>query len=192
MARWLVVVACLVGCSFHPGTLIDARTRDGTELDGRAGDADVTDGDPIGGIDGAIDAPACPPGYTFNATTSSWYRYATAASVSWTAAQADCDDDGFGTHLVVIETTGENDVIDTMVVSGEPWLGMSDRIAEGTWRWVTGPQLGFVDWISGNPNGGTNQNCGEFNGAGWHDDACTVSQPFICECDGTEPDSNAF
>ena len=39
---------------------------------------------------------------------------------------------------------------------------------------------------TGEPNGGKNENCGEFRFGGWNDHICTEKRPFICKVKGKE------
>jgi hypothetical protein len=182
--------ACAVAACSFPGTA----PRDGSP----PADEDASAVDAVVGVDAvddaapAPDAPrACPASYMVVGATGSAYRFV-ATAMTWPLAEAACEADGPGIHLAVIDDSAENDVAMTFV-SGEPWIGLSDRRIEGVWRWVTGPSpSGFTDWVPPNPNGATNQNCGELNGGGWHDDSCNVVQPFLCECDGLAPDPAAF
>lgn len=70
------------------------------------------------------------------------------------------------------------------------WLGATDEVQEGTWRWVDGTLMTYTNWANGEPNnsGGnehyletyTNNNAGK-----WNDlpNSATQIDGFICEWD---------
>lgn len=188
LAQLLAPTIAVAACSFPGKEAIDGpRAGEDALAPDAGGDAPLApDGMPV-----ADAAPPCPPAYTAVTAAGSAYRFV-ATTVTWAMAEAACEADGPGIHLAVIGDSAENDLVMTLV-SGEPWIGLTDRRIESVWRWVTGPALsGFTDWVPPNPGGGTAQNCAELNGGGWHDDACDVPQPFLCECDGLSPDPSAF
>jgi len=76
---------------------------------------------------------------------------------SWAEANERCK--RMGGRLVSIESKKESDfllekVIPRQMFRGEDnvWLGASDADAEGDWRWVTGNNLRFALWKTGEPN----------------------------------------
>src|SRR5688572_8820266 len=109
----IVAAACLPACEFDPRGLDPGRpggdggvVRDGApldQLDGRPGDAG-----PDAGPDGRDDDD-CPADYVPGPDgpgRGSSYRYIQAGA-GWLTAEADCEDDGEGTHLVTIEDAAE-------------------------------------------------------------------------------------
>ena len=63
-------------------------------------------------------------------------------------------------------------------------MGMSDKISEGTWLYnSTGSTMSYTNWNSGEPNGGTNENCiimVASNGV-WVDVSCNGAYSTMCE-----------
>ena len=172
-----------------------------TGADGAAGDAPSDGGiDPsvdagadasVPPIDAGVDAPppppdaaapTCPGGYVAVDGLASRYRVVTSQYRRWTGAEADCEDDGAGTHLVVLDSAAELALLDARL--GETfWVGVSDRVNEGTWRTVTGvPAL--LPWNSGEPNDILGEDCGEIAGGGLNDLDCGAFRRYVCECDG--------
>lgn len=52
-------------------------------------------------VDALMQAPGCPTGYYVISGQSGGYRYVT-TQADWLTAEQDCDDDGSGTHLVIV------------------------------------------------------------------------------------------
>ena len=75
---------------------------------------------------------------------------------------------GLGGYLATSATQGENDFIVwvslTFGSSNRVWLSISDKGTDGTWRFASGPEknqvLDFLNWDTGEPNGGVTQNYG--------------------------------
>jgi len=178
-------------CSFDDTGCPDGR-RYG-ELSGpNAGQCVTSDVD--AGIDAAIDAPldapSCPSTYVAMGTSS--YRLVTTLA-TWAAAQADCADDGFGTHLVVAADTDEVALVDTISMASRTWIGITDIRLADTWRWVTGA-VGPVMPPGGNSPG----DCGQHYDVATdlpkrlQNRLCTQTAAYLCECDLVPPDPNAF
>jgi hypothetical protein len=161
---------------------------DGASPPDGASDALGADGPP------AADALACPPGYVAG-PTGSFYRF-TDDERTWPDAEADCEDDGPTSHLVVPDSQAENDWLranESMDV--KIWIGITDRVAEGTFLRVTGGAPGFTAW-SGTPDSPDcaviwrNDDLGR-----WHTEGCEDAgfpQLVLCECDGRAADPSAF
>lgn len=70
----------------------------------------------------------------------------------------------------------------------EAYFGLSDAANEGTWTWVNGESVNYINWGGGEPNGYTYENYGMFyawaypNGE-WNDGDFTGAKEFICEWD---------
>jgi hypothetical protein len=89
---------------------------------------------------------------------------------TWTSAltragQLTFDPDGAGGqapisgHLVTITSAPEQAFLNSHYgSSGSYWIGASDSITEGVWRWMAGPEAGsglsYSFWKSGEPNNG--------------------------------------
>ncbi len=139
--------------------------------------------------------PVCPASYGATIPgTGSRYR-AVDQPAPWIDAQNDCADDGGGTHLAVIGSDAEQSGVGALA-GDDLWIGLSDRVIEGTFRWVTGAATPFTAWAAGQPDDadGT-EDCVEQKRmmmAGWHDQPCTERLRYVCECDGVAPDPAAF
>jgi hypothetical protein len=127
------------------------------------------------------------------AASSSRYRVVT-EPLAWAGAEADCADDGGGAHLAVIGSEAERAGVDDLLNAGL-WIGLSDRVTEDTFRWVTGAASPFTAWGSGKPDDpdGT-EDCVEQrrNMPNWDDLPCTDQLAYVCECDGQPPDPSTY
>ena len=96
--------------------------------------------------------------------------------VSWPNAIDRCV--ARGASLATIPAP-EDDVLSSLTAAS--WIGLEDMATEGMWRWITGEPLGPTFWDSGEPSDGTFQNCGAAVAEGWHDRACDILLPYLCE-----------
>lgn len=185
-SAWLLLLGA--GCGFQIGS--------GSPIDS----APPQDRD--ASIDAAIDAeidapmPDAPPdarpaacltslGYTTRPGSTHRYRVVTTIA-SWQTAKAACETDE--AHLVIIGDELENTYVDGLSTSSF-WIGMSDLVTEGDWRWVDGTVVmtGYNSWRDDQPNNDSGtQHCGEMDpdsDGTWNDFACTPAQGYICECE---------
>src|SRR5262249_32774922 len=109
---------------------------------------------------------------------------------SWMTASSMCTQ--LGGYLATITSQAELDFVGASfsIVVGGAWIGATDSAAEGTFEWVTGEAWGFELWEpnepsnGGNPNNMPGEDCVETTAGAahdWNDDACSKSQPYICE-----------
>ena len=69
--------------------------------------------------------------------------------------------------------------------ASEAWIGLHDRSKEGRYVWVDGSTIPFSEWLQGEPNGDTSENCivqakGNWT-SGWADRRCFERKAFVCE-----------
>jgi hypothetical protein len=63
------------------------------------------------------------------------------------------------------------------------WVGVTDSVTEGIYLTTLGPEATYLPWVSGQPNGGTTENCVLLgNAGGFYDWNCPAPQYFACEC----------
>ncbi len=121
------------------------------------------------------------------------YEYVS-ASLDWngakTAAEARSKYGATG-YLATITSASENSFVAARLLN-QGWMGASDAAAEGSWRWVTGPESGtlfwtgasggsvasgqYASWNSGEPNdSGGNEDCAQYlvGGGLWNDLPCS-------------------
>lgn len=134
----------------------------------------------------AIAAQCEAVGYAFVPGPDGYYRAVTGNQRTWVNAQADCKDDVLdATHLIVLTTTAEVTYMDALL-GNDAWIGLSDRVTEGTFVTVTGEPDDQRPFRPGEPNNGNgNEDCVVMAGGGGLDDRpCGNTHRYLCECDG--------
>ncbi|XP_041357739.1 lectin BRA-3-like isoform X2 [Gigantopelta aegis] len=68
-----------------------------------------------------------------------------------------------GARLVVLDTKEKNtdvgEYLKANVDEGMYFIGLTDVQQEGRFVWENGKDVGFSNWVRGEPNGGTRENC---------------------------------
>jgi hypothetical protein len=172
---------------------LDSRAPDVSEIrDGAIGDV-LPDGAPVNG---------CPASYTIAIGTSRYRRITTA--MEWLPAAQQCAADmTLGTkrtHLVVIADDNERASIATMMSGLETlWIGLTDRISEGSYRWVTAepingypPAAGSPPWSQGEPDNALGQDCVLLSSGLMADVNCGAGTTALCECDAYADDPSRY
>ncbi|XP_023806966.1 C-type lectin domain family 17, member A-like [Oryzias latipes] len=101
-------------------------------------------------------------------------------SKSWDEARKSCKANE--ADLVVINTVEEKTFLfefrDKRV-----WIGLTDKVQEGTWIWVDGSPLTLQFWESGMPDSYRDEDCVEIRNTpgSWNDQSCEASLQWICE-----------
>ncbi len=116
-------------------------------------------------------------------STDHYYEYVPSTGITWTSARtAAAGRTYFGLqgYLATI-TSAEEAQLSGEQAAGAGWIGGSDATAEGTWRWMTGPEAGTIFW-NGGINGTTpnyaNWNTAEPNNIG-NEDYAHVTHPNV-------------
>ncbi|XP_070537336.1 C-type mannose receptor 2-like [Ptychodera flava] len=103
----------------------------------------------------------------------------------WHAARDKCRN--AGGDLATIHSQEQQAYMTSQLrnVESAMWIGFSDNNWEGQFRWTDGSPVNFVNWATGEPNGGTDENCVEmhFRGYGgyWNDMSCDSTAGYICQ-----------
>jgi hypothetical protein len=117
-------------------------------------------------------------GFTNQQNYNGHSYYRSTGTATWTTARSNCLN--MGGHLVTITTSGEQSFIFNIWPSG--WIGLTDEVSEGTWRWVTGETYSYTNWNSGEPNNAGNEDYVQFVSNGrWNDLPNNVSLPYVLE-----------
>ena len=95
-----------------------------------------------------------------------------------TCSQATAEAVSKSGHLVTIGSNTENNFVAAFAAGVYIWLGYTDRVTEGSWRWVTGEPTTFIRWYAptNEPNdyldGNPGEDCAVMNWVGsgiWND-----------------------
>jgi hypothetical protein len=117
-------------------------------------------------------------GFTNQQNYNGHSYYRSTGSAVWTTARTNCSN--MGGHLVTITSSGEQNFLYSLWPSG--WIGLTDEVTEGTWRWVTGETYSYSNWNSGEPNNAGNEDYVQFVSNGrWNDLPNNYSLPYVLE-----------
>ena len=119
-------------------------------------------------------------GFTSQNNYNGHSYYRSTGSATWTTAKSNCA--AMGGYLVTVTSSGENSFLFNIWPSG--WIGLTDEVTEGTWKWVTGETYSYTNWNSGEPNNAGNEDYVQFVSNGkWNDLPNNVSLPYVLEFD---------
>jgi hypothetical protein len=132
----------------------------------------------------------CPGTYTTIAGQTSKYR-AINNSMVWLTSEQLCEADG--THLVIIDDAAELTGVTGLLAGQNIWTGVTDRIAVGTFRKVTGPNASYLPWDTSEPDA-TAAECLFIDSVTlkFADQDCTSGRRAVCECDGAAVDPASY
>ncbi|MFX0013088.1 MAG: C-type lectin domain-containing protein [Promethearchaeota archaeon] len=103
---------------------------------------------------------------------------------SWSAARDDCE--SRRGHLVTITSQGENNMVRHLIEYESVWIGFTDEGIEGSWRWITGESVTYINWADGEPNDSGGEDYVELYESGeWNDLSGLEELYYICEWDST-------
>ena len=96
-------------------------------------------------------------------------------------ARAWCGERGY--DLAELVAPDEHDAIDALVGGGELWIGLTDRLTEGTFVWNDGSALTYERWATLEPNDFFGEDCVLVRGDGgkWNDADCDEDHAMFCE-----------
>ena len=117
-------------------------------------------------------------GFTNQQNYNGHSYYRSTGSAFWLTAKANCE--AMGGHLVTVTSSAENNFIFNLWPSG--WIGLTDEVTEGVWRWVTGEPYSYSSWNAGEPNNAGNEDYVQFVGSGrWNDLPNNQALPYVLE-----------
>ena len=117
-------------------------------------------------------------GFTNQQNYNGHSYYRSTGNAFWSVAKQNCIN--MGGHLVTVTSSAENSFIFGLWPSG--WIGLTDEVTEGQWKWVTGETYSYTSWNSGEPNNAGNEDYVQFVGGGkWNDLPNGVNLPYVIE-----------
>jgi hypothetical protein len=117
-------------------------------------------------------------GFTSQQNYNGHSYYRSTGTAFWLNAKANCE--AMGGYLVTVTSAAENNFIFGLWPSG--WIGLTDEVNEGVWRWVTGETYSYTSWNPGEPNNAGNEDYVQFVGSGrWNDLPNNQSLPYVIE-----------
>ncbi len=119
-------------------------------------------------------------GFTNQQNYNGHSYYRSTGTAFWSNARTACTN--MGGYLVTVTSAAENNFIFNLWPSG--WIGLTDEVNEGLWRWVTGETYSYSSWNGGEPNNAGNEDYVQFVGGGkWNDLPNNVALPYVIEFD---------
>jgi len=104
---------------------------------------------------------------------------------TWSNAKLSCE--SLNGYLATITSKSENDWVTKKLLLSAPtpgiWIGGSDALIEGDWKWSNGDEWTYTNWNSGEPNGQTSENHLQIYApeGTWNDLASSNKLSYICE-----------
>ncbi len=83
-------------------------------------------------------------------------KYFCSNTSDFTYAQARSISMQNGGHVAVVCSSGENEFLRSSLLANEAWIGYSDEVSEGNFRWVNGESCNYTNWSSNEPNNSHN------------------------------------
>ena len=92
-----------------------------------------------------------------NESNGNYYEWSHFPYITWTDAKDRAESSNFygiNGHLVTISDAHENQFVSNMIWERHTsWIGLTDRVTEGTFKWVTNEPLSYTNWDQGEPSG---------------------------------------
>jgi len=122
--------------------------------------------------------PSCGEGETVFENSCFWVDYNYFYNIS--AAQDECQ--ARGLQLASIHSQQEQDLIGELTRGRYAWIGLTDVMVEGEFRWIDATPLDFQYWHPDQPDGGDTHDCVlTYNGgAAWGDYYCDDTNGVVC------------
>ncbi|KAM9398884.1 uncharacterized protein ACWYII_031318 isoform 10-T10 [Salvelinus alpinus] len=101
----------------------------------------------------------------------------------WEESRQDCLERG--ADLVIINSREEQTFLFNLHLRA--WIGLTDSVTEGTWKWVDGTPLTTGYWTGGQPDDNGQEDCveiyyGQYDPVKtWNDENCKTHHDWICE-----------
>ncbi len=79
-------------------------------------------------------------------------KYYCSSTNGWTWQQAKTYCENNGGHLAIVNNAQENEYLRARLMSDYAWIGYSDHVHEGSYKWVDGSVGNYTNWNAGEPN----------------------------------------
>ena len=132
-------------------------------------------------------ATKCPSTYIYNAELNLCWRLEKDMKADWLTAGWHCHTEGG--HLMILDSMATVKFMQYFLVTAASninfvYVGGTDGMEEGKFKWINGKPVEARPWRSGQPNGNTNQNCLVMGGADtydFYDIECSSEYNFLCQ-----------
>jgi len=153
------------------------------DCDPRAGAVfEIPDNEVDDDCDGAVDEPICAEGEVYFPSVGHCY-WLNSDALGWDDARTACQ--ARGGDLVSILSEAENDIVNSVRVSNNNWLGLADPTGAQDFAWSDGEPYVYQRWKGGQPNNPATERCVRIRGnagdANWETKPCADALPSICE-----------
>jgi hypothetical protein len=90
-----------------------------------------------------------------------------------------------GGHLAILNSAAEDDFVWKMGGRYNDWIGASDAIFPGGWKWVSGDAMAYTNWAPNEPNNwlGGGEHWGCYWYGFWWNDVTDGGRPYVQEFD---------
>ena len=126
--------------------------------------------------------------------------FVVATPATWLAAEQFCETQN--AHLITVADVPEHTVLHALLNGASlarGWVGYSDRVAEGTFRWVSPPGVDPTSdlcFLGASPANTAAINCmtqeGPDHCVDWAIFDCAMSLPYVCERDNRAIDHGSY
>ncbi|MDD1448344.1 hypothetical protein MEN98_19955, partial [Dolichospermum sp. ST_sed8] len=111
-------------------------------------------------------------------------KYLLTGPGTWQQAQAQAQ--SLGGNLVTINNQAEQDwLVSTFGPSEQLWIGLTDEVTEGQYKWASSETSTYTNWSPGEPNNLENEDYVEIINGEWNDLPSTFSRRGIIEIKNT-------
>ncbi len=103
---------------------------------------------------------------------------------TWQEAKADAETRGG--RLAVLNTQAKINYVKSYLTPSDSsvYIGLTDEVQEGQWKWITGEVLESNNWLNNQPGGGTSENYAIIypnQSSGWNDLPTGLKRAYLLE-----------
>jgi hypothetical protein len=90
------------------------------------------------------------PGFINMGTFNGHQYYCSEGQSTWKKAKEICEN--HGGYLAIINDANENSYLASQLVTSAAYIGLSDHISEGNFKWIDGTGFSYSNWYQNQPN----------------------------------------